>query len=89
MRARSAPLYVQEARQITDSAKINLVSSVSKAFYNLLLTLEQIDVLKADTVELRRSVVDAYHQYVGGIVDETDYEEATITLNNTLVQLKQ
>jgi len=55
----------------------------------LLLTLEQIDVLKADTAELDRSVTDAYHQYVGGIVDETDYEEATITLNNTLVQLKQ
>jgi outer membrane protein TolC len=87
--ARSAPLYVKAARQVTDSTKINLVTTVSKTFYNLLLTLEQIDVLKSDTVELKRSVADAYHQYVGGIVDETDYEEATITLNNTLTQLKQ
>ena len=87
--AKSAPLYIKAAKQVTDSTKINLVSSVSKTFYSLLLTLEQIDVLKADTVQLRRSVVDAYHQYVGGIVDETDYEEATITLNNTMTQLKQ
>jgi len=87
--AHTAPLYVEQAKQITDSTKIFLVATVSKAFYGLLLTLEQIDVLKADTAELDRSVTDAYHQYVGGIVDETDYEEATITLNNTLVQLKQ
>jgi len=87
--AKSAHLYIEQAKQVTDSSKIHLVSSVSKDFYNLLLTLEQIEVLKADTIELRRSVTDAYHQYVGGIVDETDYEEATITLNNTTAQLKQ
>ena len=87
--AHSAPLYVEAAKQVTDSTKINLVSSVSNAFYSLLLTIEQIDVLEGDTLELRRSVTDAYHQYIGGIVDETDYEEATITLNNTLSQLKQ
>lgn len=87
--AKSAHLYVEQAKQATDSSKISLVSSVSKAFYNLLLTIEQIEVLKADTAELKRSVTDAYHQYVGGIVDETDYEEATITLNNTMTQLKQ
>jgi len=87
--AKTAPLYIEQAKHVTDSAKIFLVSSVSKAFYSLLLTVEQIDVLKADTAELQRSVTDAYHQYIGGIVDETDYEEATITLNNTMIQLKQ
>jgi len=87
--AKSARLYIDQAKEVTDSTKINLVSTVSKAFLSLLLTLQQIDVLKADTAELGRSVTDAYHQYVGGIVDETDYEEATITLNNTLVQLRQ
>ncbi|MBS1662058.1 MAG: TolC family protein, partial [Bacteroidetes bacterium] len=43
---RSAPLYVKEAEQFTDSAKIEVVTAVSKTFYSLLLTLEQIDVLK-------------------------------------------
>jgi len=87
--AKSAKLYIKAANQVTDSTKIDLVATVTKSYYSLLLTLEQIDVLKADTLQLRRSVVDAYHQYVGGIVDETDYEEATITLNNTMTQLKQ
>lgn len=87
--AKSAPLYVKQAQQVTDSAKIFLVSSVSKSFYNVLLTLEQINVLKEDTARLGRNVRDTYHQYIGGIVDETDYEEATITLNNSAAQLKQ
>ncbi len=86
---RSAPLYVKQANQITDSTKIDVVATVSKAFYNLLLTLEQINVLREDTVMLRQSVEDTYHQYVGGIVDETDNDQAIITLNNSRAQLKQ
>jgi outer membrane protein TolC len=65
------------------------VATVSKAFYNLLLTLEQMDVLKEDTARLGKNLRDTYHQYVGGIVDKTDYKEAAITLNNSKAQLKQ
>ena len=86
---KSAPLYVKQAQQESDSTKIFLVSAVSKSFYTLLLTLEQINVLKEDTSEFGKSFRDAYHQYKGGIVDETDYEQAEITLNNTKAQLKQ
>ena len=86
---KSAPLYIQQANQVTDSTKIGVVSNVTKSFYTLLLTLEQINVLKEDTAEFGKSFRDAYHQYVGGIVDETDYEQAEITLNNTMAQLKQ
>lgn len=87
--SRVAPFYVTQSQQITDSTKINVYVSVSKSFYSLLLTLQQINVLKEDTVRLAQNVRDAYHQYIGGIVDETDYEEATISLNNSLAELKQ
>ena len=87
--SRIAPLEIKQAQQNTDSAKIELVANVSKSFYNLLLTLEQIRVLKEDTARLTRNVSDTYHQYIGGIVDETDYDEAGITLNNSKAQLKQ
>jgi outer membrane protein TolC len=86
---RTAPLLVTASQQVTDSTKIYLVTSITKSFYNVLLTLEQINVLKEDTTRLGKNVRDTYHQYIGGIVDETDYEEATITLNNSKAQLKQ
>jgi multidrug efflux system outer membrane protein len=87
--AKAAPLLVKQAEQVTDSTKIFLVSSVSKSFYNVLNTLEQINVLKEDTARLGKNLRDTYHQYKGGIVDETDYEEAEITLNTTKAQLRQ
>jgi len=86
---KTAPLLEKEAQQSTDSVKIALVAEVSKSFYGLLLTLEQIDVLKEDTVRLSQNLRDSYHQYVAGIVDETDYEQATITLNNSVASLRQ
>ncbi|MEC5144009.1 TolC family protein [Chitinophaga sp. 212800010-3] len=87
--AKAAPLNLKAAEQGIDSTKIELVANISKSFYSLLLTLQQIDVLKEDTARLGESMRTAYHQYVGGIVDETDYEQATITLNTSMVQLKQ
>jgi outer membrane protein TolC len=87
--SRSAHLYVEQAEQITDSTKIYLVAEVSKSFYSLLLTLEQINVLKEDTARLSKNVHDTYHQYVAGTVDQTDYNEASISLNNSKAQLRQ
>jgi multidrug efflux system outer membrane protein len=87
--AKSAPLLVKQAQQVTDSTKIYLVSAVSKSFYNVLLNLQQINVLKEDTARLGKNLRDTYHQYKGGIVDETDYLQATIILNNSVAQLKQ
>ena len=87
--AKIANLYVKQAEQNTDVAKINLVTNVSKSFYNLLFIFEQINVLIEDTARLNRNISDTYHQYEGGLVDETDYEQAKITYNNSLAQLKQ
>jgi outer membrane protein TolC len=87
--AKSAHLLVQQAKQANDSSKIGMITNISASFYNLLNTLEQINVLREDTAEFHKNAMDAYHQYVGGIVDKTDYEEATITLNNAKAQLKQ
>lgn len=87
--AKSAHLYTRAAEQAKDSTRINIITGVSKAFYSLLLTLAQVDVLKEDTARLGRNVMDTYHQFVGGIVDETDYDEAVISLNNSKAQLRQ
>jgi outer membrane protein TolC len=85
----TAPLYVKQAQQVTDSTKIEIIDAVSKSFYSLLNTLEQINILKEDTARLNKNVSDTYHQFVGGIVDKTDYDEAVISLNNSLFLLRQ
>ena len=87
--ATSAKLNLKASKQVTDSTKIFIVAAVSKSFYNLLLTLKEIDVLKEDTVRLAKNLKDANNQYKGGIVDQTDYNEAAISLNNSIAQLRQ
>lgn len=86
--ARAAHLNTQLAEQNIKATKIDLVSNVSKAFYDLLLSIEQVNVFKEDTARLKRNETDAYNRYVSGISDKVDYKQATISLNNSMAQLK-
>jgi len=76
------------ARQTTSSRKIDLAVSVTKAFYDVLATSQQIKVGQGDVIRLKQSQKTAYDQYTGGIVDKTDYKRASITLSNTQATLK-
>ncbi len=77
-----------QSRQATVSDKIDVTVNVSKAFYDVLLTKQQIEVLEDDIVRLARNLKDTYNQYQGGLVDKTDYKRATIALNNSKAEKK-
>ena len=76
------------SRQTTATDKIDIAVNVSKAFYDVLLTQKQIEVLDEDIRRLERNLKDTYNQYQGGIVDKVDYKRATISLNNSKAQRK-
>jgi len=76
-------------KQNTTSSQINVVADVSKAFFDVLLSQKQLDILNEDIVRLQRSLKDAKSQYTAGVVDKTDYKQATIALNNSLASRKQ
>lgn len=73
----------------TISSTINVITDVSKAFYDVLLSQRQLDIIKEDIVRLQRSLKDARARYDAGVVDKTDYKQATIALNNSLATRKQ
>ncbi|HEK20464.1 TolC family protein [Mucilaginibacter sp.] len=90
LQAKRASKYSRQYyKENTESFKISLVSDVSKAFYDVLLSQRQLDIIKEDIVRLRRSLKDAYARYQAGVVDKTDYKQATIALNNALASQKQ
>ena len=72
-----------QARQNTISNKIDLVAEVTKAYYNVLESLQQIQVAEGDITRLERSLQDATNQYKAGAADKIDYKRTTISLNNT------
>ena len=86
--SRTAKDVREAASENTEDNKINLAVSVSKAFYDLILTEQQLKVTNEDIVRINQSLKDAYYQYQAGIVDKTDYKRATIALNNAQAQKK-
>jgi len=72
-----------QARQATESRKIDVVAGVSKAYYDVLTTRQQIQVADENIARLQKSLNDAYYRYTAGVTDKTDYKRAQITLNNT------
>jgi outer membrane protein TolC len=87
--SRTANAYRTQASQVTVNNKIDVVVNVSKAFYDVILTQRQIEILSEDIVRLQRSLQDATNQYRSGVVDKTDAQRAKIALNNTQAQRKQ
>src|SRR6476659_2209463 len=75
-----------QVRQNTKERRINIAVMVSKAFYDLILTRQQIKVTEQDIQRIEISLKDAYYQYQSGITDKTDYKRATISLNNAKAQ---
>jgi outer membrane protein len=86
---RTADDVRKQVKQQTASNKIDITVDVSKAFYDVLLTQQQINLDNETLTRLERSLKDAYNQYQGGIVDKIDYKRATIALNNAKAQKKQ
>jgi outer membrane protein TolC len=79
----------QYYKQNTQSAKIDVVSNVSKAFYDVLLSQRQLDIINGDIARLQRNLRDATSRYTAGVTDKIDAKQATIGLNNSLATRKQ
>jgi outer membrane protein len=77
-----------QAEQNTSRSKIDVVVNVTKAFYDVLATSQQIKVNEESIVRLQRSLKDAYSRYTSGVADKTDYKRATILLRNAQASLK-
>ena len=77
-----------QAEQSTNKTKIATIVDVTKAYYDVLATQQQIEVSQESVVRLERSLKDARSRYESGVSDKTDYQRATIALSNTKTALK-
>jgi len=79
----------KQSLELTTANKIDVVVNVSKAFYAVLLAKAQINLVQEDILRLGQSEKDTKAQLSAGVVDKTDYERATIALNNAKAELRQ
>jgi outer membrane protein TolC len=80
--ARAARYIRQQTSQNTTGFKIDVVTGVSKAFYDILLTQERLRILDEAIRRQEKQLKDARAQYDVGLVDKTDYKRAAIAVRN-------
>lgn len=80
--SKAAGLVRSELSQSLETTKINTVVAVAKAFYDILLTEEQIRILDENLLRQEKQFKDAKSRFDVGLVDKTDYQRASITLAN-------
>jgi outer membrane protein TolC len=86
--ASTASKVKMQSQQNTSRSKMDVVVNVTKAFYDVLATSQQIKVSEESIVRLQRSLKDAQSRYNSGVADKTDYKRATILLSNAQTSLK-
>jgi len=84
--ARTSKELKQQATENTENSKINTYVDVTKAFFDVLLTEEQLNVLNEDIIRLQRNYDDAYSLYKNGLTDKIDYQRTEISLSNAQAQ---
>jgi outer membrane protein TolC len=83
---KTAKYYRLQAGQSTQKAKIGLVVEIRKAFYDVLLTQQMLNIIDDEIDRLSRSLNDALSMYNNGIRDKIDYTRATMLLNTARSQ---
>jgi len=76
-------------KQNTESQKIDAVVDVSKAYYDILTSEEQIKIVQENIARLQKQYNDAHARYEVGVVDKTDYKRAQIALANARADEKR
>jgi outer membrane protein len=87
--SKTAKYFRQQYKQTTENNKINTVVEVSKAFYDILTSKEQLNIINENIARLEKQLKDANAQYEVGLVDKTDFQRAQISLSNSKADLKR
>lgn len=90
LQASKAAKYVRlQNDQNTQNVKINTIVEVSKAYYDILTSEEQLTIINENISRITKQLSDAKVRYETGLVDKTDFKRAQITLSNSRADLKR
>ncbi|SMC69947.1 TolC family protein [Pedobacter nyackensis] len=87
--SKAAKFYRLQYKESTENARINTVVEVSKAYFDILTSREQLNIINETIVRLEKQFKDARAQYDVGLVDKTDYQRAQISLSNSKADRKR
>lgn len=87
--SKSAKIIREVNAKNTEQDKINTVVEVSKAYYDILTSNEQLQIIEANITRIQKQLSDATVRFEVGLVDQTDYKRAKIALSNSMADQKR
>jgi len=87
--SKSAKYYREQYDLNTENQSINTIVEVSKGYYDILTSQEQLEIISENINRLEKQFQDAKTQYEVGLVDKTDFQRAQISLSNSKADLKR
>lgn len=87
--SKSAKYFREQYKQNTENNRISTVVDVSKAYFDILTSQEQLKIINENIARLEKQLKDARAQYEGGLVDKTDFQRAQISLSNSYADRKR
>lgn len=87
--SKSAKYYREQYDLNTENQSISTIVEVSKAYYDILTSQEQLEIISENINRLEKQFQDAKAQYEVGLVDKTDFQRAQISLSNSKADLKR
>lgn len=87
--SKSAKFYRKQFDENTENESIHTIVEVSKGYYDILTSQEQLKIITENILRLEKQFQDAKAQYEVGLVDKTDFQRAQISLSNSQADLKR
>ncbi len=90
LQASKAAKFIRRQNALnTENSRINTVVEVSKAYYDILTSEEQSNIIRENLARIEKQLSDARARYEAGLVDKTDFKRAEITLGNIRADQKR
>jgi outer membrane protein len=81
---KASKTFMEISAKAADRTKIEVISAVSKAYYNVLITQDRLDLLDANLLRLKKLQDDTKALFDNGFVEKIDVDRVTVTYNNLM-----
>jgi outer membrane protein TolC len=83
---KASKVYVELSQRATERTKIETTSTVSKAYYTVLINEERMKLMDANVARVKKAMEDTKAFLDNGLVEKIDYDRLTVTYNNLVVE---
>jgi outer membrane protein TolC len=83
---KASKVYLELSSKATQRSKIETASTVSKAYYTVLINQERILLMDANIARLKKTMDDTKALLDNGLVEKLDHDRLTVAYNNLVLE---